>query len=336
KEPRHPPRLDTVCGPALTHSPYPYSHTSISDVLATNHTTTTDRPRGHKARPLPPSASPQHRAKARAGSGGKGRARGDGDLLMSTTHGGEIGYDSRHQTALVGTSTDLDRVHMRSTDLLRPDEVRPEAVLRASFAQLKSQISARTTAIAPHFPTKDTPNPQLDPAYIRARDRLRAIRVDIRVQSIANGFALEVHCFHMVIAARAGDLPEMCQLYATISDLFSALSGKVAPWRWAAMACLRSLAAVVLNTPEQVLATKYGRYTARLMALMAADMPVLPGPPGPMVREIQPLFSHICERRRERRAETLQLLVNPRLRDTLGQRLCDELVYAAPATWHNP
>ncbi|CEF63820.1 WD40 repeat and Cyclophilin-type peptidyl-prolyl cis-trans isomerase domain and SAC3/GANP/Nin1/mts3/eIF-3 p25 family and WD40/YVTN repeat-like-containing domain and WD40-repeat-containing domain-containing protein [Strongyloides ratti] len=102
----------------------------------------------------------------------------------------------------VGTSTELERRYLRLTERPRPDQVRPEAVLKKSINHV----------LGKYYKTKN---------YDYAGGQLKSIRQDLCVQNIRNPFAIYVYEECAKVAIENGDKEEFNQSQQQLRQLYS-------------------------------------------------------------------------------------------------------------------
>lgn len=103
--------------------------------------------------------------------------------------------------AIVGTNQSLEKSHFRLTSDPDPASVRPESVLRAAIAMLKTKW-------------------RLERNYSYICDQLKAIRQDMTVQRINNDLTFNVYRFHALTALEMGDLSEFNQCQTQVFQMF--------------------------------------------------------------------------------------------------------------------
>ena len=119
---------------------------------------------------------------------------------------------------IVGTCERLEKSYFRLTSAPDPATVRPRAVLEKALARLK------------RGDTRDGSDRSKPPsfAYRYATDQLKAIRQDLTVQRLRDGFAAEVYEHHARLALRNGDLGEFNQCQTVLAALYDELRAKEA------------------------------------------------------------------------------------------------------------
>uniref|UniRef100_A0A0K0FGL9 Leukocyte receptor cluster member 8 (inferred by orthology to a human protein) n=1 Tax=Strongyloides venezuelensis TaxID=75913 RepID=A0A0K0FGL9_STRVS len=102
----------------------------------------------------------------------------------------------------VGTSTELERRYLRLTERPRPDQVRPEAVLKKSIRHVLNKYHKTRS-------------------YDYAGGQLKSIRQDLCVQNIRNPFAIYVYEECAKVAIENGDKEEFNQSQQQLRQLYS-------------------------------------------------------------------------------------------------------------------
>ena len=147
-------------------------------------------------------------ALAESASGGGGGTGAGSSLAREET------WDA---LTIVGTCERLEKSYFRLTSAPDPATVRPRAVLEKALARLKrGDGDGSDRSSKPPF------------AYRYATDQLKAIRQDLTVQRLRDGFAAEVYEHHARLALRNGDLGEFNQCQTVLAALYDELRAKEA------------------------------------------------------------------------------------------------------------
>eukprot|EP00470_Lotharella_oceanica_P010394 CAMPEP_0170198566 /NCGR_PEP_ID=MMETSP0040_2-20121228/68849_1 /TAXON_ID=641309 /ORGANISM="Lotharella oceanica, Strain CCMP622" /LENGTH=319 /DNA_ID=CAMNT_0010448577 /DNA_START=441 /DNA_END=1400 /DNA_ORIENTATION=- len=108
---------------------------------------------------------------------------------------------SSQTTAIVGTSTTLEKRYLRTTDAVDPSKVRNRATCVKAFAYLKGKWAA-------------------DQDYKYIGEQFKSLRQDIRVQSIRDSLAIDVYEANARICLEVGDFSEFNQCQSCLRELY--------------------------------------------------------------------------------------------------------------------
>mmetsp|Transcript_11264 Transcript_11264/g.16458 ORF Transcript_11264/g.16458 Transcript_11264/m.16458 type:complete len:439 (-) Transcript_11264:2193-3509(-) len=106
----------------------------------------------------------------------------------------------KQQGRIVGTCQSLEKQYLRLTDFPKPEEVRPEPVLRRALAHIKHRYN-------------------MDEDFDYANEQLKSVRQDVTVQGIRKDFVLDLYETHARILLENGDLNEFNQCQTMIATL---------------------------------------------------------------------------------------------------------------------
>eukprot|EP01083_Nonionella_stella_P236124 829574_1 len=116
-----------------------------------------------------------------------------------------------------GTCKILEKPFLRLTAPPKSDKVRPQPILERHLANIKKLRKKIKTGKVKPKEMKD---------YNWFCSQLKAIRQDLTVQRILNGFTVKVYETHAIIALEEGDVNEYNQSQTKLKDLYEQLSHK--------------------------------------------------------------------------------------------------------------
>ncbi|KNC85091.1 hypothetical protein SARC_02718 [Sphaeroforma arctica JP610] len=114
--------------------------------------------------------------------------------------------DSLHLKKIQGTSTELEKKHLRLTAEPHPSTVRPEHILRQSLQMVKNK----------YVKNED---------YFYAREQLKAIRQDLTIQQLRGELSVDTYETHARIALEQEDVGDFNQCQTQLITLYAENKG---------------------------------------------------------------------------------------------------------------